>query len=265
MLAHHYRGAVSYAVRAAEVGGKAGPCCSLASFKLLLEGYVGLIDVEGIRWVVATALSSNYREKAACIRQLKYAKIMLRGKLASAAWQRARILEGIGILDQAIDQAKSFRDELAVEREDLEDEVMQILKQAARDADATVELDKMIWKERPLTTRHENAGIEELGVEGLVERSQARGRASDNLETGISEVDDARVELLGTPDRDFSPLGLSVGKRRFEVKVRSKKAIQGSSPHVAGNQTDDTLSMQLEKARFEENARNARKVGAVGW
>ncbi|KAH8889828.1 hypothetical protein GQ53DRAFT_825239 [Thozetella sp. PMI_491] len=251
-----YHGTVSYAIRAAEAGGRPGPCYTLTSFRLLLEGYAQLIDIDGMRRVVAQGLSSHYREQPACIRQLKLARAILHSKLPYTNLKRGDILEGLEILDQAIEQAKTFRNELSLERENLEAGVMRIMKQAALNADASLELTKMVWRERPSRIISENANDESRTI---AEPEEEERGSRDML---LRDHGAKAADSLDTDRCSPSP----AEKRHYELKLRARKATASSPPFgVGGAQNDDPLAVMLEKANLEEMARSAKKASAAGW
>ncbi|KAG7287957.1 hypothetical protein NEMBOFW57_007476 [Staphylotrichum longicolle] len=82
--AGHFRGAVAYALQAANARGpssssssslqKSGPCFNLHNFRILLAAYAELVDVDGLRDTISRALASYYREDGACRTALRYAR-----------------------------------------------------------------------------------------------------------------------------------------------------------------------------------------------
>ena len=265
LYAGHHRGTLCYALKAAEASGRSDPCFNLMSFKLLLAAYAGLADVDGIRSIAAIGLTSSYREASGFLRQLKTVRMTLRSNLRSASSERAQILEALGILDRSIDQAKSFRVEFTRKQETLEDGVMEIMKRAASNADATLALDQLVSRDRPRSTtdrqveRH-NLGVERpLAVTNPVDSmNRLQHRADANL--GGEYINDSGLNFS-----DLDPVALPTGARRFEVKIRPRPS-GPNTPALSRNQTEDALNSMLEKVRVEEKMRNDRRVsGAAGW
>ncbi|KAK3943810.1 hypothetical protein QBC46DRAFT_376306 [Diplogelasinospora grovesii] len=149
LAAGHSQGAVLYALKAAK-SIHAEPCYSLRSFTILLSAYAELLDVEAIRWVLAKALASSYREDKLCLSTLKQARKSLRSQLSvregGAPMDHENRTQVLAALEDAIQQVVAARRHLRTEREALEAESIRIMRQAALDAGrAPVDFDSIPW------------------------------------------------------------------------------------------------------------------------
>ncbi|KAK3905722.1 hypothetical protein C8A05DRAFT_30472, partial [Staphylotrichum tortipilum] len=106
--ARHFRGALAYALQAAEAAGyPGGACYNLPNFRIVLTAYAGLVDVAGLRFAVARALESDYRAARGCRGALRHARDQAarsRGRVVVTPTQRVmarRVLDegvaGVGV------------------------------------------------------------------------------------------------------------------------------------------------------------------------
>ena len=146
LRARHFRGAVSYALKAAEVRGlSAGPCFNLQNFRILLAAYAELIDLGGIRDTINRGLASSYREVDACLTALKCARwrVTCSQVRPVAAQERA---QARAVVDEAIRKIVDARKQLRQQGKKLETEALRIMKQAALDAGCPpVDFDTIPW------------------------------------------------------------------------------------------------------------------------
>ncbi|KAL2015925.1 hypothetical protein VTK56DRAFT_4539 [Thermocarpiscus australiensis] len=141
LTAGHFRGAVSYALKAAEVRGGGGggsssgrrPCFNLQNFRLLLAGYAALADARGIQDTIRRALASSYREDTACLRALKHARLRVARADARSVTPRQR-MQARAAVDEGIRRVVEARKLLREQGKRLEAEALRIMQRAAQDA-----------------------------------------------------------------------------------------------------------------------------------
>ncbi|KAK4236917.1 hypothetical protein C8A03DRAFT_35153 [Achaetomium macrosporum] len=146
LTAGHFRGAINYALKAAEVrGASCGPCFNLQNFKILLATYAELIDINGIRDTIDRCLTSQYKEDAACRRALKHARARVMHSQARSVTHEQR-MRARAVVDEGIKTIVEARKALRAEGKKLEAEAIRIMKQAALDAGCPpVEFGNIPW------------------------------------------------------------------------------------------------------------------------
>lgn len=129
MGVRHFQGAVSLAMSGLERKGVSYPCDG-PTFSLFLLAFTHMADLKGMKWAVAGAWQEPYFHKKTVLRALKDA----RGLLAKSI-QTNDVKKAGGVLDMALDLVLRVREVLAKERKDLEKDTMEIMRQAALEAD----------------------------------------------------------------------------------------------------------------------------------
>ncbi|KAG8167018.1 hypothetical protein KVR01_002707 [Diaporthe batatas] len=129
MGVRHFRGAVSLAMSALERKGVSHPLDS-TTFSLFLLAFTHTVDLKGMKWAVAGACQEPYFRKKAVLRSLKDA----RGVLAKSI-QTNDVRKAVGVLDKALDMILCVREAVAKERKDLEKDTMEIMREAALEAE----------------------------------------------------------------------------------------------------------------------------------
>ncbi|SPQ23646.1 cb4bacb7-f90a-427c-a0e5-030a4bf82e52 [Thermothielavioides terrestris] len=134
LSAGHIRGAITYALEAAEVrGGSAGPCFDVHNFKILLAAYAELVDVAGLQDTVDRALASDYKEDSACRTALRHARVRVAHSRAWGVTLQQR-MRARAVLDEGIRRVVEARRRRRDEGKLLEAAAMRIMRRAALDA-----------------------------------------------------------------------------------------------------------------------------------
>lgn len=180
LAAGHFRIAISYALKAADVrGGPSGgqPCFNLQNFKILLAAYAALVDVSGLRDTVDRALAHHYREDSACRLALKHACRQVAHSTARAVTPEERACAR-AVLDEGIGRVVQARRRLRIEAKQLEAEAIRIMRRAALDAGGEeVDFERVPWlggkggaaATTGTASRAKKAKEDEADGEGLVE------------------------------------------------------------------------------------------------
>lgn len=129
MAARHFQGAISLAMSGLERKGVSYPW-DHTTFSLFLLAFTHMVDLKGMKWAITGAWQEPYFHKKAVLRALKDS----RGLLAKSI-QTTDVQKAVGVLDVALDMVLRVRDVLAKERKDLEKDTMEIMRQAALDAE----------------------------------------------------------------------------------------------------------------------------------
>ncbi|KAL1874515.1 hypothetical protein Daus18300_003534 [Diaporthe australafricana] len=129
MEARHFQGTVSLGMSALERKGVSYPWDG-PTFSLFLLAFTHMTDLKGMKWAVAGAWQEPYFHKKTVLRALKDA----RGLLAKSI-QTNDVKKADGVLDMALDMVLRVREVLAKERKDLEKDTMEIMRQAALEAE----------------------------------------------------------------------------------------------------------------------------------
>ncbi|KAK3318417.1 hypothetical protein B0H66DRAFT_557197 [Apodospora peruviana] len=129
LRASQFQGAIWLAKKAAETM-QGGECYNLTNFRILLESYVALLDVEGLRSSLETMLASDYMEEEVCKRTLKKARNRLKKDERDSASKAATWM----VLQAGYDEVKKARALRRDRRSALESAALRITGQAVVDA-----------------------------------------------------------------------------------------------------------------------------------
>lgn len=129
MARRHFQGAISLAMSGLERKGVSCPWDG-PTFSLFLLAFTHMVDVKGMKWAITGAWQEPYFHKKTVLRALKDS----RGLLAKCI-QTSDVKKALGVLDVALDMVLRVRDALAKERKNLEKDTMEIMRQAALEAD----------------------------------------------------------------------------------------------------------------------------------
>lgn len=129
MGVRHFRGAISLAMSGLERKGVSYPWDG-PTFSLFLLAYTHTVDLKGMKWAIAGAWQEPFFHKKSVLRALKNA----RGLLAKSI-QTHHVQKAVGVLDTALDMVLRVRDVLAKERKNLEKDTMEIMREAALEAE----------------------------------------------------------------------------------------------------------------------------------
>ena len=137
--AGHFRGAVAYALQAADTSSPAGAaagggaCFNLPNFRVLLAAYAELLDVEGLRDTVARGVAAPYGQEAACRSALRHARSRVMLSTARPGATREERVAAREVLEGGIGRCVEGRRRLRGEGRRLEEEAVRIMRRAARD------------------------------------------------------------------------------------------------------------------------------------
>ncbi|KAK3339349.1 hypothetical protein B0H65DRAFT_476207 [Neurospora tetraspora] len=145
LMSGHFEGAHHYALMAAESSNHSEPCYNLENFRIMLYSFAGLLNIDGIRHVLAKAMSSNYKEHTGCLKALKRAREMvMEARLNDAKTQQRH--DAYDVLSEGIDKIVESRQRLQSQRVKLGVESVRIMRQAALDASgALVDFAEIPW------------------------------------------------------------------------------------------------------------------------
>lgn len=129
MGVRHFRGAISLAMSGLERKGVSYPWDG-PTFSLFLLAFTHTVDLKGMKWAIAGAWQEPFFHKKSVLRALKNA----RGLLAKSI-QTNHVQKAVGVLDTALDMVLRVRDVLAKERKNLEKDTMEIMREAALEAE----------------------------------------------------------------------------------------------------------------------------------
>ena len=129
MGVRHFQGAISLAMSGLERKGVLYPWDG-PTFSLFLLAFTHIVDLKGMKWAIAGAWQEPYFHKKTVLRALKDS----RGLLAKSI-QTNDVKQAVGVLDVALDMVLRVRDVLAKERKNLEKDTMEIMRQAALEAE----------------------------------------------------------------------------------------------------------------------------------
>ncbi|KAL1873806.1 hypothetical protein VTK73DRAFT_769 [Phialemonium thermophilum] len=127
----YFAEAAEFALKAAEVSSSSQPCYNMHNFTILSSACAELGDVDGLRWAIDKAKSSEYWTGHHCLRTLK----RIRRRMVSSLQMREApsVAAAREVIVAAIADALEARRKLREEREILGREVMEIMKKAAVD------------------------------------------------------------------------------------------------------------------------------------
>ncbi|KAI3400693.1 hypothetical protein diail_2405 [Diaporthe ilicicola] len=129
MELRHFQGAVELAMTGLDRKGVSYPWDG-PTFSLFLLVFTQTADLKGMKWAVAGAWQEPYFHKKTVLKAIKDA----RGLLAKSI-QTNDIKKAGGVLDMALDMVLRVRGVLAKERKNLEKDTMEIMRQAALEAE----------------------------------------------------------------------------------------------------------------------------------
>lgn len=129
MGVRHFRAAISLAMSGLERKGVSYPWDG-PTFSLFLLAFTHTVDLKGMKWSIAGAWQEPYFHKKPVLRALKDS----RGLLAKSI-QTNDVQKAVHVLDTALDMVLRVRDVLAQERKDLEKDTMEIMREAALEAE----------------------------------------------------------------------------------------------------------------------------------
>lgn len=129
MAARHFQGAISLAMSGLERKGVLYPWDG-TTFSLFLLAFTHMVDLKGMKWTITGAWQEPYFHKKTVLTALKDS----RGLLAKSI-QTTDVKKAVDVLDVALDMVLRVRDALAKERKNLEKDTMEIMRQAALDAE----------------------------------------------------------------------------------------------------------------------------------
>lgn len=135
----HFRGAIRYALQAAESRGQP-PCFNLGNFRILLAAYASLLDIPGLRETIRHSLTHPYREDTTCRSALRQARQRVGHSTATVVTPEQRVLAR-RVLDEAIGRVVDARKKLREEGKELEGAALGIMKAAAKDMAGGEEVD----------------------------------------------------------------------------------------------------------------------------
>lgn len=168
----HFEGAHHYALMAAESNNHSEHCYNLDNFRIMLYSFAGLLNIDGIRQVLARALSSNYKEHTGCLKALKRAREMvMEARLNDAKTQQRH--DAYDILSEGIEKIVQSRQRLQSQRVKLGAESVRIMRQAALDAGvAPVDFAEIPWLNRSKPRIRQDDDAAELDFEEEFRRQQ---------------------------------------------------------------------------------------------
>ncbi|KAK3951283.1 hypothetical protein QBC32DRAFT_362794 [Pseudoneurospora amorphoporcata] len=190
----HFEGAHHYALMAAESNNHSEPCYNLDNFRIMLYSFAGLLNIDGIRQVLAKALSSNYKEHTGCLKALKRAREMvMEARLNDAKTQQRH--DAYDVLSEGIDKMVESRQRLQSQRAKLGMESVRIMRQAALDAGvAPVDFAEIPWLNSSKPRIRQDDDGAELDFEEEFRRQQ-----EGQEEGGKAAVFDELLVLDNTP------------------------------------------------------------------
>lgn len=129
MEARHFQGAISLARAGLERKGVLYPWDG-KTFSLFLLTFTHMVDLKGMKWTISAGWQQPYFHKKTVLTALKDA----RGLLAKSI-QTTNVRKAVGVLDVALDKVLQEREYLVMERKNLEKDTMEIMRQAALEAE----------------------------------------------------------------------------------------------------------------------------------
>ncbi|POS76774.1 hypothetical protein DHEL01_v204839 [Diaporthe helianthi] len=129
MGVRHFRGAISLAMSGLERKGVSYPWDG-PTFSLFLQAFTHTTDLKGMKWAIAGAWQEPYFHKKIVLKALKDS----RGLVAKSI-QTNDVKQAGRVLDTALDMVLRVREVLAKERKDLEKDTMEIMREAALEAE----------------------------------------------------------------------------------------------------------------------------------
>lgn len=193
----HFEGAHHYALMAAESNNQSEPCYNLENFRIMLYSFAGLLNIDGIRQVLAKAMSSSYKEHTGCLKALKRAREMvMEARLNDAKPQQRH--DAYDVLSEGIEEIVKSRQRLHSQRVKLGTESVRIMRQAALDAGvAPVDFVEIPWLNSKPRIRQDDDDAELDAFEEELRRQQQE----------LGEEDKAVFEELLVLDNAFSTPG----------------------------------------------------------
>ncbi|KAI7780040.1 hypothetical protein LA080_000053 [Diaporthe eres] len=196
MAARHFQGAISLAMSGLERKGVLYPWDG-PTFSLFLMAFTHMVDLKGMKWTITGAWQEPYFHKKIVLRALKDS----RGLLAKSI-QTNDVKKAVGVLDMALDMVLRVRDALAKERKDLEKDTMEIMRQAALEADQ----------------RARNGHDPEGGGGGGVDPEFARKRDELLREFDEQQRREEEAERLQLASREAEMRDRALASERFEFE-----------------------------------------------
>ncbi|KAK7704641.1 hypothetical protein SLS64_008405 [Diaporthe eres] len=196
MAARHFQGAISLAMSGLERKGVLYPWDG-PTFSLFLMAFTHMVDLKGMKWTITGAWQEPYFHKKIVLRALKDS----RGLLAKSI-QTNDVKKAVGVLDMALDMVLRVRDALAKERKDLEKDTMEIMRQAALEADQ----------------RARNGQDPEGGGGGGIDPEFARKRDELLREFDEQQRREEEAERLQLAAREAEMRDRSLASERFEFE-----------------------------------------------
>lgn len=129
LRARHYEGALSFGYLALEQRGVRQPD-DVPTFQLFIGAFAYKADVEGLRWTIASAVHMQYYHKGSVYRALKEARNLLHKHILSRDVKAA-----LWVIEKGIDKVRIARFQLANEQRELERATLDIMKNAALEAE----------------------------------------------------------------------------------------------------------------------------------
>lgn len=129
MEVRHFRGAISLAMSGLDRKGVSYPWDG-PTFSLFLLAYTHTVDLKGMKWAIAGAWQEPYFQKKTVLKALKDSRGLLDKSI-----QTNDVKKAVRVLDTALDMVLRVREVLAQERKDLEKDTMEIMREAALEAE----------------------------------------------------------------------------------------------------------------------------------
>ncbi|KAK3398187.1 hypothetical protein B0T20DRAFT_410378 [Sordaria brevicollis] len=191
----HFEGAHHYALMAAESNNHSEPCYNLDNFRIMLYSFSGLLNIDGIRQVLAKAMSSSYKEHTGCLKALKRARDMVMEARLNDAMPQQRH-DAYDVLSEGIEKIIKSRQRLQSQRVKLGTESVRIMRQAALDAGvAPVDFADVPWLNAKPRIRPDEEDAELDAFEEELRRQRHE----------LGEEDKAVFEELLVLDNAFAP------------------------------------------------------------
>lgn len=203
MQARNFPGAIALAKSALERRGVVHPWDG-PTFSLFLMAYTHMIDVRGMQWTIVGAYHQSYFHKHAVLKALKDAKNLLSKAILT---KEARL--ALNVLEKAVDKVLLNREVMAKERKELEQDTIDIMRQAAweaeqqahRNGDGDEESEERHRKRQEILREFEEQERREAQAEQMKRAARqaemrARAKAFDEMNWEQSESADEMERLM---------------------------------------------------------------------
>lgn len=195
LRARHYSGGISFGLSALERKGVSYPD-DIATFQLFLIAYSYRADVRGMKWALAGAVHMQYYHKRAVFMALKDARNFLAKQIQTTDVKQAQ-----WVVEEGLDMIRQQRLQLAEDRKQLQRQTIDIMKQAALEAEQQPTCDEAMQRRNDILAElEENARREEeeeaRKAEERKAEMQARKEAAEEAARRDQEEADAMESIL---------------------------------------------------------------------